>query len=243
MWTVVELGTTSAAAVLGLAVGAQLTVLVPRAERGDPLLRPWPHFPGPGRDFSRADLGLVAVAGGAFAVLAWRLGPGPLLPAYLYLGAVGVLSAVVDIRTHRLPDAITLPSYVVGTVLVGAGALFAERGGARFAWALAGMAALYLAYLALRVLTLLIERNGQAIGFGDVKLAGILGLYLGWFGPGALVAGVLSGHLLGGTYGLTAVAARRAARKTPIPFGPFMIAGALVGVLAGERLAGLYLSW
>jgi leader peptidase (prepilin peptidase)/N-methyltransferase len=79
------------------------------------------------------------------------------------------------------------------------------------------------------------------MGFGDVKLAGVLGLYLGWLGWAEVVAGGFLGFLLGGVIGLGLMAVRRADRKSQIPFGPFMLAGALVAILWGGALADLYL--
>ena len=79
------------------------------------------------------------------------------------------------------------------------------------------------------------------MGFGDVKLAGVLGIYLGWLGWGELVVGAFLGFLFGGVVGLLMMAVRRAGRKSSIPFGPFMLAGAFVAILWGGALADLYL--
>jgi leader peptidase (prepilin peptidase)/N-methyltransferase len=79
------------------------------------------------------------------------------------------------------------------------------------------------------------------MGFGDVKLAGILGLYLGWLGWAELVTGGFLGFLFGGVVGGGLVLVRRAGRKSMLPFGPFMLAGALVAILWGGALADLYL--
>jgi leader peptidase (prepilin peptidase)/N-methyltransferase len=79
------------------------------------------------------------------------------------------------------------------------------------------------------------------MGFGDVKLAGLLGLYLGWLGWGELITGGFLGFLFGGVVGMGLMMVRRAGRKSQIPFGPFMLAGALVAILAGGSLADLYL--
>lgn len=240
---VIEFGTVFGAALAGLVAGAYVTVLVPRAVGEEPLFRPWPRLPWPGGELSRLGAGLVALTTATFVAIALRLGASPLLPAYLYLGAVSVVLAVIDVCSRRLPDAITLPSYAVGVLSLGAAAPLVERGRSHFVSALVGMAGLCLFYLALLVAARVIYRDGDAMGLGDVKLAGILGLYLGWFGAGVLVVGAFLGYLFGGVYGLAAIATRRATRTTSIPFGPFMVAGALLGVLVGERLAGLYLSW
>ena len=78
------------------------------------------------------------------------------------------------------------------------------------------------------------------MGFGDVKLAGVLGLYLGWLGWGVLVVGGFLGFLLGAVVGGGLMLASKAGRKTQIPFGPFMISGALIAVFVGSNIAGWY---
>ena len=71
-----------------------------------------------------------------------------------------------------------------------------------------------------------------ALGLGDVKLAASLGTLLAWFGWRLLLAGGFAGFLLGGVFAAALLASRRAGRKQPIPFGPFMIAGAVLAVVA-----------
>jgi leader peptidase (prepilin peptidase) / N-methyltransferase len=88
---------------------------------------------------------------------------------------------------------------------------------------------------------LLVFIHPAGMGFGDVKLAGVLGAYLGWIGWGALAVGAFLGFLLGGLYGALLLLLRRAGRKSAIPFGPFMLLGAVVGVLAGSQIADGYL--
>ncbi len=80
---------------------------------------------------------------------------------------------------------------------------------------------------------LLFVINPSGMGFGDVKLALPLGALLGWYGWTVLFAGAFAGFLLGGAYGLGLVLLRKADRKSAIPFGPFMIGGALLGLLLG----------
>lgn len=159
------------------------------------------------------------------AVLGWRIGARPELPAFLYLGVVGVVLTVIDAALKRLPDPVTLPSYLLGSALLGAAAPFTEEGGARLVHALLGMAALWLLYALQWFLA-----PGQ-IGRGDVKLAGVLGLYLGWLGLGASVIGVLAIHLISGLYAAGLLITRRAGLRSQIPFGPFMIIGTLAAVL------------
>jgi leader peptidase (prepilin peptidase)/N-methyltransferase len=138
-------------------------------------------------------------------------------------------------RADGTANAIVLPSYAVGLVLLGLAAL-ADRDSGAFVGALVGMVALFGFYFFLAF------AYPAGMGFGDVKLAGVLGLYLGYLGAGELVVGAFAGFLLGGLTGAVLVALRRAGRTSAIPFGPFMLAGALVGILAGRPLADAYLS-
>ena len=78
------------------------------------------------------------------------------------------------------------------------------------------------------------------MGFGDVKLSGVLGLYLGWLGWGVLAVGLFLGFLLGGVFGIALIATGRGGRKSAVPFGPFMLGGALLAVFVGQRLADAY---
>jgi leader peptidase (prepilin peptidase)/N-methyltransferase len=77
---------------------------------------------------------------------------------------------------------------------------------------------------------------------GDVKLAGVLGLFLGYLGFAPLIVGVFAAFLLGGLVGVGMLLTRRGTRRTAIPFGPWMLAGAWLGILAGDALAAGYLS-
>jgi leader peptidase (prepilin peptidase)/N-methyltransferase len=79
------------------------------------------------------------------------------------------------------------------------------------------------------------------MGFGDVKLAGLLGGALAWLGWGSLLVGAFGAFLLGGVYAVALVVAGRAGRGSGIPFGPWMLLGAAVGVAAGEPLWSGYL--
>ncbi|MFH9557334.1 prepilin peptidase [Streptomyces globisporus] len=166
----------------------------------------------------------------ACVALAAATGARPELVGWLALAPVAVLLAVVDRRVHRLPDPLTLPLAAAAVLLLGGAALIPGHAGSWTSGLLGGLAlgGFYL-------LLFLINPNGM--GFGDVKLALALGVALGWYGWTVLFVGGFAGFLFGAAYGLALVLLRRAGRRTGIPFGPFMIAGALTGVLLGA-LAG-----
>ncbi|WP_328554077.1 A24 family peptidase [Streptomyces sp. NBC_00358] len=164
------------------------------------------------------------------AGLALATGTRPELAVWLLLAPLGVLLAVVDFRVQRLPDALTLPLAAAALVLLGVAAVLPEHAG-EWATALFGSLALGGGYFVL----FLVNPNGM--GFGDVKLALGLGAVLGWYGWSVVVLGTFAGFLFGGLYGLGLVVMRRAGRKTSIPFGPFLIAGAYVGILIGAYAA------
>lgn len=157
------------------------------------------------------------------------------LVAYLYLAAVSVALALIDLDTHTLPDRIVLPAYAVGAVLLGLAAPVAGDYG-RLLSAGVGLAALWLVYFLMAVL------YPGGMGFGDVKLAGVLGLFLGWLGWGPLLVGAFSAFLLGGVFALVLLLTKRVSRKGGIPFGPWMLLGAWVGILAGDTIWFSYLA-
>lgn len=155
--------------------------------------------------------------------------------AFAYAAVVGVTLAIIDFRTHRLPNRIVLPSYVVGVILFGIAALLAADG-LRFVQALLGMVLMFTAYFAMA----LPRRAG--IGMGDVKLAGLLGLHLGWLGWGSVAVGYFCAFLLGGIVSIALLIMRKANRTTRIPFGPWMILGAVIGALWGNTVTSSYVT-
>ncbi|MEU9013336.1 A24 family peptidase [Streptomyces sp. NPDC048479] len=165
------------------------------------------------------------------AALAAATGPRPELAVWLLLAPFAVLLAQVDRNVHRLPDRLTLPLAAAAAVLLGLAALLPADAGS-WPTALLGGLVLGAAYFVL----FLIHPNGM--GFGDVKLALSLGVALGWYGWTVLFTGAFAGFLLGSLYGVGLMVLRRANRRTAIPFGPFMIVGALAGLLLGGLAAG-----
>ncbi len=218
-----------AAVALGMLLGPLLNVVIDRLPRGAALLDRRQGWPAPDRRL----LLVTLTTAGLFGVMAAVFGATWVLPAYLYLAAISVPLAVIDLAVKRLPNAIVLPSYVVAGLLLLAPAAAAPDWGAYLrAW----LAALVL--FGLYFLLALIYPAGM--GFGDVKLAGVLGLYLGWLGWGPLVVGAFLGFVFGAVVGAALLLVRKAKVKSTFPFGPFMLAGALVAVVWGQYLADLY---
>ncbi|WP_223627797.1 A24 family peptidase [Microbacterium sp. EST19A] len=139
---------------------------------------------------------------------------------------VGGWLIVIDVRTHRLPNRIVLPTLAALIALVVIDAVVTGESGAMVR-ALLGMLVLGGFYALLR----LISRSGM--GGGDVKLAAVIGLVLAWHGWSELVVGAASAFVLGSLYALALVLLRRADGTTRIAFGPWMIAGAVFGVFIG----------
>ena len=210
--------TVVAAAAAGLLAGRAASRLTAR-------LLAAPRAPGPLAVDRAASRTLTLGTGLALALMALRFGPAPPLPAFCYLAGVAMPLAVIDTRCRRLPDALTLPSYPAALGLLGLAALLAPGGGRHFLSALAGMAVAWALFL----LQVLIYPAG--LGWGDVKLSGLLGLYLGWLGPGPLAAGLFLGYALAAAAGLALIAAKRATRRSHLAFGPFLLAGTLAAVL------------
>lgn len=184
----------------------------------------------------------------AFGVVAWRFlpqlatVPDPsavnallVLVAFLYLASISIVLTLIDLDTRTLPNRIVLPAYVVGLALFSVWTLVASDVGVLIR-ALLSLGILWGLYLGLA----LVYPGGM--GFGDVKLAGVLGLFLGFLGWGELAVGGFAAFLLGGLFAIGLLITRRANRKTGIPFGPWMLAGAWLGILVGRPLWSAYLA-
>ena len=249
--------------VLGLAVGSFLNVVVYRVPLGRSVIRPasacpqcgaairrrdnvpvlsWLLLRGRCRDCAAPISGRYPLVEGVTASLfvaivlrfmvvqdaAWAI------PAYLYLAAIGVALALIDLDVHRLPDAIVLPSYPAAAALLALASWGAGDWQALLR-AAEGGAALWVVYLGMSLV-----KQG-AMGFGDVKLAGILGAYLGWLGWGDLAVGAFAAFFVGGLVSVGLLLAKKAGRRTAIPFGPWMLTGAAIGIAVGGPVWAAYL--
>lgn len=247
---------------LGLAVGSFLNVVIHRVPRDLSIVRPGSACPGCHTPIAARDnipvLSWILLRGrcrtcGApispryplvellnavlWLGLAWwaiatdSLG---LLPLLLILGSAGVALTFIDLEHHRLPDAIVLPLYPVTVAgLALAGVVSGE-------WPLLDAVIGVAAWLGV-IGGLWLVSGGRGMGFGDVKLAPVLGATLGWTGVGAAVVALFAAFALGAVVGLALMAARRAGRRSALPFGPFLLVGALIGLVAGPWIADAYL--
>lgn len=164
------------------------------------------------------------ITAAVFGLLGWRIGLAPLLPAYLYMAAAGVALSVIDLRTRRLPDALTLPSYVALLALVAVGGIVSRDGALTVGLILGALGAFSLYWC--------FRRMNAALGPGDVKASALVGGILGTIGAHAWVVGIGAGLILAALYAVTMLISRKGSASTLIPYGPFMFAGCLVAVLA-----------
>src|ERR1022692_1649645 len=168
--------------------------------------------------------GLELATAAVLASLLGRFGGQPEFAAFALLGALGVGLATIDVAVQRLPDPLTLPAYPALIALLGAAAL-ADHDGSALVRALLGGLAMAGGYLLLGLIA-----AGQ-IGGGDVKLAGLVGLTLGWLGWRTLFIGAFLGFVLAAIVGLALLAGRRVTMHSMITFGPYLLTGALVAIL------------
>ncbi|HEY3608684.1 MAG TPA: prepilin peptidase [Pseudonocardiaceae bacterium] len=252
---------TALAGLIGLAVGSFLNVVIHRVPRGESLVRPPSHCPVCGAvvrnrhnipvvgwlvlhgrcadclapisvRYPLVELGTGLVFAG---LTAWLVGHHltSAVPAYLWFAGAGIALAVIDLDCRRLPNAIVLPSYPVLGALLALSAWWYHDW-----WALAragiGGAALFAFFFALAF------AYPAGMGFGDVRLAGIVGGVLGYLSWSTLVIGAFGGFLLGAVVGIAVIARRRGDRRTALPFGPFMIGAALVAIVAAGPISTAY---
>jgi leader peptidase (prepilin peptidase)/N-methyltransferase len=242
----------------GLAIGSFLNVVIWRVPRGESVVSPPSHCPRcdaeiRGRDnipvlswlllrgrcrdcgapISARYPGVELLTGVLFLVMTLTVGLTWELPAYLYLTTVSVALAFIDLDTKRLPNVLTLPSYPIMAGLLLLPAVLDSRW-SDYGRAMLGALALFAFYLVLALV------YPAGMGMGDVKLAGVLGMGLAWLGWSEWLVGAFLAFLLGAVVGLGLMLLRRASRRSAIPFGPFMVAGALLGILVGPQIADWY---
>ncbi len=249
------------AGLVGLVVGSFLNVVVHRLPRGQSLVRPRSRCPWCGAPIAARDnlplLSFLLLRGRCrhcSGPIAWRYPAMELLTAALFIACferfglgweaagAAVLSALllalaaIDLEHYLLPDALTLPGIAVGWIFRSLVARPDWFDGllTGFAGALLGGGLLFLV-----AETWLWLRGEEGMGLGDAKLLAMVGAFLGW--PGVAVTFV-GGCLLGASAGAALVLLRRAGRRTRLPFGLFLAAGALVALFAGPAIVERYLA-
>jgi leader peptidase (prepilin peptidase)/N-methyltransferase len=217
-WVLVLLALAGAA--LGAATGRALALADYRIEsdKAGPPPRHW-WWPA-------VALGLL------WAVVGWRIGDlagWAALPAYLLFAWLTVALVWIDADVHRLPDGLVLPAYPALLVLVVVATAGLGDWGA-LVRALACMAAMYALYFVLAFL------SPNSLGFGDVKLSGLIGLLLGWLGVGPAVVALLAGFVVGGLIAIVMLVGQRVGMRSHIAFGPSMLAGAFLALVLEYQL-------
>lgn len=239
-------------ALSGLVAGSFLNVCIHRLPRGGSIVFPPSHCPHCGHRLAARDLVplfsylwlkgrcrycgsgislryplVEALTGALFAALYLRFGLNLLLFKYLFLTFVLIVLSFIDLEHYLIPDRIIIFALTGGVIIN----LFTRD--LTFLSVLPGMAAPAAFLLLLAVAS----RGGM--GGGDIKLAAVIGLFLGW--PLGLLA-IFLGCLLGGLTGAVLLLTRIRGRKDAIPFGPFLACGAIVTILGGQQILNWYLN-
>jgi leader peptidase (prepilin peptidase)/N-methyltransferase len=165
------------------------------------------------------ELGTAAL----FALTALAFGWSADLPAFLVLAGAAVLLTVIDLQHRLLPNRVILPAFGAGAVLLACAAL-ADQSWNALLRAGAGAVVLFAGFLVLALI------SPRSLGMGDVKLAGLLGLYLGWLGWDVVVLGAAAGFVVQAVVAVALLAARRIGLRAELPFGPAMLLGAAVAI-------------
>jgi leader peptidase (prepilin peptidase) / N-methyltransferase len=215
-------------AVAGLIIGFVVEVAIDRVPKRE-LLSTWTR-----QDLQTARA--AAVAGSTIALfvgLALRYHDSWALPAFLAVAAGLVALSAIDLEHFLLPNRIVYPLALATLALLTVGAVGDGDWGALGRAVLGGVAGM-LTLGALHVI------SPRSMGFGDAKLAFVLGLALGWLGWGELVLGLFCGFLAGALVGVALITLRQRGRKDHLPFGPFLAFGTLVALMWGDVILRWY---
>ena len=249
---------TVACGVFGLAVGSFLNVVIYRVPRKESVVHPRSRCPGCGTQLAERDnipvVSWVLLHGkcrtcgepisarypavelltaALFVTAALRFGLDWVLPAYLIFFASLVAITFIDLEHYIIPNRVLYPTVFIAIPLLVLAAATQDQ------WhnlerALLGAVLAWSFFLVLHLI------SPRGMGFGDVRLSFLLGLFLGWLDLRHVFLGVFVGFLLGSIVGLALMALRRRGRRDHIPFGPFLAAGAVIAVLFGTSILGWY---
>jgi leader peptidase (prepilin peptidase)/N-methyltransferase len=247
-------------ALLGLAIGSFLNVVIYRVPRKESVVRPRSHCPGCGTEIAERDnipvvswlllrgrcrtcsmrisfrYPAVELACAAlFASMGLRFWDDWALPAFLVLAAACLAGSVIDLEHLLLPNRIVFPSLFMAAPLLLVAAAIDDKWWP-FERAVLG-AVLASGFLLLLALA---WPRGNAMGGGDIKFALLLGLCLGWIGWGHVVLGMFLGFFLGAVVGVVVVATKNKSLQSHFAFGPFLAAGALIAVWWGQPILDWY---
>jgi len=243
--------------VMGLLVGSFLTVVVDRVPRGGSVVQPpsacgacgnrltvpdlvpigsWLVLRGKcrhcGTPIGKEPLIIEIATATVFVLFGLKFGADPVLPAFCILGAALVALVWIDLHEYRLPREITYPAFVLSSIAIVVAAVLNDEPERIWQAALG-------AGIALVIMGLIHVASRGGMGDGDVRLAPLLGLHLGYLNPGIVPVGLFWGFLFGAVIGLIAMTVGRAGRKTALPFGPFLAAGTVAAVFAGQWFVDL----
>ena len=241
-------------AVLGLAVGSFLNVIIYRVPRGESIVSPRSACPSCGTPIREIDnipvvswlllrgscrqcqapisprYPLVELCCAAlFAGTAARFGYRWDLPAFLTLFAGLLALSCIDVEQMILPKKIVYPLTVVVAVLLLLPAAVTDDWHAYLVGALCA-AGWFVVFFAMNL------ASPRLLGFGDVRLSVVLGLSLGWLGIGYVFLGFFAANLIGAAVGIWLIATKHMERQSPVPYGVFLASGCAVAVFAGPWL-------
>jgi len=247
-----------AGAFLGLLIGSFVNVVAYRVPAGISVVKPPSACPGCGHEIRPRDnlpvLGWLllhgrcrdcgaaisiryplveAITAGVFAAAAAAVGAVGSLGAYWWFAGLTIALVLTDLDLKRIPNRILYPGTIVAVTLLGVGSIL-DGNLVGFWRSLLGGAAYFGFLLAIAVLA----RGG--FGFGDVKLAFVLGVFSAYRSWGSLLVAVFAAFVIGGVVSVVLLAARRVGRKESIPFGPSLVAGSFLAITFGESIAAWY---
>jgi len=249
------------AVVAGLLIGSFLTVVVDRVPQGESVVAPPSRCGSCGLRLGPLDLVPVlswAALRGRCRQCGTKIGIEPIvlelttaglfvlmavhfedmraaIPAYCILCATLIAQTWIDLRTQRLPREITYTGMVLGGIALTVAAIVLDE--PERIW----MAALGAA-IALVTMWLIYKLSRGGMGDGDVRLAPLLGMFLGWINPGIVLPGLFFGFIAGAVVGVVMMAVNRAGRRTAVPFGPFLALGTIVAIFVGQHFVDIVLA-
>jgi leader peptidase (prepilin peptidase)/N-methyltransferase len=244
---------------LGLCVGSFLNVVIWRVPRKESVVRPRSHCPACDTVVGSTDLvpvfswlrlrgrcracqepipmryPLVEISSAVlFAAIGTRFHDSWALPAYLLMAAALLAISVIDLEHYIVPNRIVYPVGFATVPLLALAAVFTTDGWDSLVRALLGGVVAFVFLFTLHFI------QPRGMGFGDVRLSFLLGIWLGWLGWWEVALGLFLGFLFGALLGLLLMGVKRRGRKQHIPFAPFLAAGTLVTVLWGAHLIAWY---